>query len=319
MTKSPFLNQLLSSGRVPSGHPFERLTDDDLILPAVDYFLSLADVPGHAEKLKEYLERASVAPMTNEASRQWASICAEIGATRLLGHELGLPIVAFERPSPRATGKKTCDIVVEIAATDRYCEVKRNSEEESQLLPEALVDAVENLQIPYDTTVGVLQRDYDCSDLTALLDAVKRHVANSPSSRVPAPYRDSRVEAIFHVRQGTDGVMQHFDPATLEDVCSFLVESGRVGRDGKPMVPMVEQAKQKAADYLLCRIPVWSGWYDLDKVATTCLAATRKIGRTYTSADPRLAPLVGVVLFERYDTFVVVNNEAVGAGPRIES
>jgi hypothetical protein len=172
VTKSSLLNQLLSSGRVPSGHPFERLTDDDLILPAVDYFLSLADVPGHAEKLKEFLERASVVPITNEASRQWASICAEIGATGLLGHELGLPIVAFERRSPRAVSKKKCDIVVEIESIPRYCEVKRNSKEESQLLPEALVDALENLQIPYDTTVGILQRDYDCSDLPALLDAI---------------------------------------------------------------------------------------------------------------------------------------------------
>ena len=72
------------------------------------------------------------------------------------------------------------------------------------------------------------------------------------------------------------------------------------------MVPMVRQAQEKGADFLMCRIP---GWDDLEEVAEAVFQGTdQRSPRLYTSKDRRLGSLSGGVLFNRYNVFVTVEN-----------
>lgn len=114
---------------------------------------------------------------------------------------------------------------------------------------------------------------------------------------------------------GKDG--EGFEPASDKDLCSRVLGPGPPGRDGQPMVPAVQQAANKGADYLLCWVPPWRPLPDL--VGRCFQGPKRGMKRAYTSPDERLKDLTGIVLFNRFDSFVIVNRESADPSLRIEA
>lgn len=313
------LKKLLSSGQVPDDHPFRNVDTEHPMSRPLEFFLSLEDVPGFSGSLKSFITRPQPVATTNEQSKQWAAVCAELGATSIIGQALGLKIEEFEARSPRAQGNRTCDVRASRTESGRplFFEVKRNQREDKQELPPALESMLNDLPIPFSCTAGLLKHDYDCEDLADLRAKIIGHVkeflrwqenGHLVGEGAPAGYWDHRVEVIFHEKERVSSGGQYFTPLSRKDLCAHLLESGRSGRDGKPMKPMVVQAMEKGADYLVYRA---SAWGSLDDVVEECFEGIQELpGGVWSSSDPRLGSLQGVILFERYDRFVLVETDS---------
>jgi hypothetical protein len=111
---------------------------------------------------------------------------------------------------------------------------------------------------------------------------------------------------VFHPKSPEDMDLEYFLPVLPKQLSRYLLGPGKPGRDGKPMTPMVQQAADKGADYLVCRVSKWVDW--TTTVGEIFAVSSHISGVTYFSKDPRLDPLEGVVLFARYDDFCIVNN-----------
>lgn len=324
MTDRTFVRvqQLLESGALGEEHYAASLDLSDPIVPALEYFLSLEHVAGFQGKLTE-LKTNPVGPITrNDRRVQWASLCAEFGAIRLLGRLLGVRIVGLDQASPRARRPgSNCDVVAVVNGGLVFVEVKRNAAEDKQVLPELLEKRLGELDLPFSISGELLDRNYDCSDLEQRLVEVAAHVAEferwraeglCPAERVPVPLDAGAFRAHFHDRAEVTGGGQYFAPVFADDLRPYLIGPGGVGRDGARMIPMAEQASEKGADYLFCRVQAWEGWPDT--VAECFGPATYKNERTYFVATPDMNDLRGIVLFSRYDEFCIINNLAVDRG-----
>jgi hypothetical protein len=209
-------------------------------------------------------------------------------------------------------------VVVLLNGREAYVEIKRKASEDKQSVPKLLEEGLVRLQheLPYNLSVKMQDRDYDCSDLEARFCAVRQHVETWERLKAQEEWLGEQKPPsiggpfiiFFHERRSDgpwEGVPEHFDPDYVKDLKRFLLVPG-VGRDGKRMVPMVEQAIEKGADYLLCRVSCWDGWEEL---VEECFGhVTWTTPRTCFAPEGGLKGLRGVVLFSRYDDFCVVNN-----------
>lgn len=143
---------------------------------------------------------------------------------------------------------------------------------------------------------------------------LKEHIQNferktgqqaQPAPR-PTPYFGSVLDVYFVTGERKGGY--HYKPAGDEDVEAWLVDAGRTGRNGKPMKPMVREADDKGADYLMASLRFYE---------KTGKDIARSIFRNVTYAegclwsnDCRIPPsLRGVVLFDDgHSDFCIVNN-----------
>lgn len=316
MTESPLLSRLLANSRLPEGHPLGEVDGSHPMAVPMEYFLSLEGLPGFQEWQAALLSRLRPADTTNARFKDWTSICAEIGAASIVGQALGLPIVGFEPSSPRRKGDKKCDIEALDSTGERlFFEVKRNQKEDSQELPKALADALEQLEGPFSCTATLLDREYTCSDLDDLMTAIRGHVdlflkwkqeGHLQGQATPPSYSDHRVEVIFHDRDRVSCKGQYFQPLEVENLCAHLLESGHIGESGDEMIPMVKRAMDKGADYLMYRA---SAWEPLDHVVEKCFRnAERGPDGRWFSSDERLGSLSGVIIFERYDRFIIIES-----------
>ena len=101
--------------------------------------------------------------------------------------------------------------------------------------------------------------------------------------------------------------VRHFEPDTLQDIESWLLGLDRRNARGEPMIPMVESARQKGADYLVVMVP---GWELLETIVANCFRSYRCLSQTaqkhFFSNDPRLQDLRGVILLSEDGSFCVV-------------
>lgn len=103
MSSFPRVEAWLRTAALEEGHEAKDLSMSDPIVPALEYFLSLEQVPGF-ESRKSRLESEPARPENqNFGIRGWASHCAELGAICLLGQQLELPMVGFDQSSPQAS------------------------------------------------------------------------------------------------------------------------------------------------------------------------------------------------------------------------
>lgn len=319
MADYPLVERFLTENPFAPNHAAHDFDLSNPIVPALEYFLSLDAVPGHAGKLKDITNKPVGTPRTNNREIQWASLCAEFGAICLLGKTLGLEIVGFDQVSPRSSRPNAnCDIVAVVNGENKYFEVKRNAAEDKQTLPELLEQRLEQLQreISFGMTPELVDRNYDCTDLDEKFCRLKDHVAQFQqqkdqghrTGRHPPGFRDTAFEVLFH-EKGTLAYEggHYFSPVDFEALAKKLRGPGGTGRDGGPMIPMVKQAAEKGGDYLVCRVPKWGHpWSEI--VGKIFDPFSHDHGVTYLSKDPRLNPLEGVVLLAQYDDFCIVNN-----------
>jgi len=297
---------------------------DDPIFPTIEYFLSLENVSGFEKKRKDFLCKLSPKNRDekNDVMQALESVFAEFGAMLLLGKELRLPIVGFDQISPKKESNKDFDIVAVLNGRPTFFEVKRNCREIKQSVPEKLKEALYSysLELPYDFAVELKKRDYKWSDsnIEKLLGELKWYIAHIRSrleargldmdqsiSTFPT-FVNSEIKVLFSEKSRIAPCMEFYDAVTIKDLRSFLLESGRMGKDGKEMVPMVKQAEKKGADYLICNVP---GWDTFNEIVEGCFEELNFRNRlTFFTRDVRFGSLSGIVLFTKYDNFCIINN-----------
>ncbi len=303
-------------------HLAHGLRESDPILPCLEHFLSLKDLPGYDDRLKDLACKAVDCPDSNDGYIQWASICAELGALHLLGRELGLEIIGFDQPSPRRRKQGTdCDFVARLAdRPELFAEVRRRAKQDTFTLPAALKKRLQilNQELLYSFTPELQRRPFRVSadELNLIELALRQHLEAFDASKVGASWRASRrppplsvhdVHFTFHDKSKLKKGAGHYGaPDRPQDIEAWLFGHGIPGKDGKPKVPMVQAALGKGADWLACRVPDID---PLDTLVEECFRDRQRVSTfTFESADPRLADLAGVVLFARHDVFRIVQN-----------
>lgn len=317
MTQNPLTEKLLKSGKLKPGHYALDLKEDDLFLPVLEYFLGLQNVDGFDYKMNDFLNKPINNRNTNIGGIHWQSICAELVAIYLLGKELELAIVGFDQTSPAAIRKGSdCDIIASVNGKHTFFEVKRNSQSESQYLPDSFRETLDNFESPFVLAAQLVKRDYNCDNLPSLLENLKLHVDKfgrqlgrsfvENNEDVLPFYEDSDIVVRFLDEKYERG-FHYLDPPIIENISSFLLISDRIGRDGEPMKPKVKEAEEKGADYLICRVPSHDS---LNAIVECCFEkivdSSGKL--TYYIEDSRIENLCGIILFHRFDRFCIINN-----------
>ncbi|HEY3276218.1 MAG TPA: hypothetical protein VGJ94_06325 [Syntrophorhabdaceae bacterium] len=304
------VQNLISSGALTPDHYAADLSLSDPIVPALEFFLSLERIIGFSGKYAELINPVGT-PDRNDRIVSWASLCAELGATYLLAQGLKAQIVGFNGVSRRAIRPESnCDIIAVANGHLLFVEVKRKASQDKQKLPETLETALCDLRLPCNICgVELLNRNYDCRNLDAEILKIKEHVEKSGrSGEPPGPFATDGFRISFGLGPNTSNISHLFDPAFSDDLAPYLL--GPPQKRG--MVPMVDQAREKGADYLFCRTPRWEEWPSIIEDCFEPVSFSN--GHTYFIDDPRMHGLHGIVLFSGYNDFCVVNNINEGAG-----
>lgn len=318
MKKYPLTTKFIETTDLPKGNYLRTIPEGDRILPAFEYFLSLHRIEGFKSKLKEIKNNPIIDYEKNTGLVQWASICAEVGAIRLLGKELNIELTGFNQHSPKADSVGSeCDIRGKWNNHVLYFEVKRNCKEDTQTLPDKLQSTLDNFDGPYVLAAQLLNRKYDSSNIGQLLIDIKAHIRefeetikkyNLRTPKTPWPFSNKDIQIHFLDPNKASSGWHYLDPVSVNDICSFLLSPDRLGKDGKPMVPKVKQAAIQGADYLVCKIPDWSD-YSFSIIVNKCFEnVIYENDDEYIVRDSRFENLAGIILFNRYDKFSIINN-----------
>lgn len=311
----PRVQRWLATADLPEDHQARDLSLSDPIVPALEYFLSLQCVPGFERRFKN-LEREATGPASRiTGERDWASKAAELGAIRLIGRELGLPLLGFDQPSPRAArASSDCDVVAEVEGKSTYFEVKRRSSEDLQTPPRLLRDELTKLDVPYSLSVEMHDRNYGCEDLNKILAGLSTFLdfMHEPENRdlwwgwetVPPAFPAGPFTLWFHEKDTDSGLSEHLECDTRAALRTWLLRK-------------LQEARGKGADYLMTRVDPAGPWGDL--VVEYFGAADQDGPRTYSVTDAELDGLRGLVLFSHYDRFCIVNNQLTSHGPHLSA
>jgi hypothetical protein len=312
----PRVQKLLQSGAFAGDHFACHLQCSDPIVPALEHFLSLEATRGFEEKLRDLRTKPRGPKTTNQRRIQWASLCAELGAIHLLGKTLRANIVGFERVSPRARRQNArCDLLAMVHGRRLFIEVKRNAAEDKQVLPELLEENLRERRLPFTVAIELRDRNYDCSDLGLKLADLDRHLESFETQtkvervgRTRPPSFNAGAFCVSFVKPSVPNStpQTYFSPVFGDQLKPYLLGPGAPGKNGLPMKPMVEEADEKGADYLFCRVPRWEDWAE---IIGKCFAdIEERDARTFFSRDTTMLSLSGIVLFSRYDDFCIINN-----------
>lgn len=292
-------------------------------LRVIVYFLSLRPLrlPGYERMLHDFLAKAVYSRSTNKGYLAWVSALAEIKAIWLL-FSLGLEIQGIEQASPRGRPEKTCDVVAAYpGGPPIYFEVKLKATEDVQWIPDDVVEALAKFQYPA-TPQMVRHRNrppaFDSAiDLPPILAAVGDQIARFERQKmlglvagrdVPPPLRRPGldIELIFRSDQKLSRYKMHYvDPPWASDIERWLFDREAIGRDGTAMVPMVDAAVAKGADYLIAEGPSFSPPCE---IALQCFdRAEEWSGRELLVKDPRLSNLCGILLFKGAEWLLMAN------------
>ena len=321
MDKYPLVRQFLEAKPFGPDHAAHDLSLCHPIVPALEYFLSLRNVKGHDAKLKQLnkIGRQLVKnARKNDAGVQWDALCAEIYGVYLLGKTLGLEILGLEEVSPRTLRPNAdCDIVAAVNGEATFFEVKRNSAEGKQAPPGLLEEGLRELEsrLAFSMTVQLFDQNYDCSDLNGKLKQIENHVVAFERNRrlggllgqnAPISFEDSTLRVVFHSRREGRIGCHYVSPRWSPELSKYLLGPGDIGADGTPMIPKVQEAIEKGADYLMCCAPNWKGWPEIVEGCFQYSIWTE--GVTYFADDLRFGTLSGIVLFACHDDFCIVNS-----------
>lgn len=223
--------------------------------------------------------------------------------------------------------------MAEVGGDQTFFEVKRRTAEDMQTPPQLLVDRLLELNPPYSLVIEMLDVNYDCQNIDAELNALVKHIESMEDAdaktlwwaedKAAPPFSTPGFRVWFHEKGEKLIVGEFFEPTFPEDIRGWLLEPKVSSKDGKPMKPMVAQAREKGADVLMCRVTPWGPWEEL---VQTCFGPIQQEGaKTFSAVHPALEHLRGVILFSRYDEFRVVNNRRtqrslwINDRPRVDS
>lgn len=315
MWRYPCVLELQQDEALEPRHPLREVDEAHPIVGPLEYFLSLKGVAGFDQVRQEIIDRAQPNSTSNQGHRAWSSVMAELGATWIVGRALKMEITGFEATSPRAEGNRTCDIeaATESSGDPVYFEVKGNQKETSQKLPRDLRSAINRAAKPFAVSPRLKARGYDCSNLEELEESIQDHVAEferqkqiglAVGQNLPMRYKDDHVELFFYEERGF--ASWSVEPLSTADIRSQLLESGKKGREGTPMIPLVKQAEAKGADFLAYFVEPWGSF---EEVVDECFETATQVARLrWMSNDDRLGTLSGVILFRHHEEFNIVEN-----------
>lgn len=316
--------ELKSKGLIQPLSCASMVEDNDPCLLTINYFLSLDGIPGFGVKRKEFLQPRKNLPEKNSREVDFAALLAEFEAMRLIGTDLGLIIVGLEQP-PHGFQKK-CDIVGKLNGTDTFFEVKNRSKDHTRKPPEALQKTVREAALPFDARPEWFgkKEGFTSENKTCLKAAIRQHIehfleGNNRRRKKPIPLywpkeaevdrSKKQVVVYFRLRKHTSNPSGYLAGVDLiDDYSSYILGTGKTGRDGKEMSPMAHEAEKKGADYLVCRVASWPDLRVRDIVKGCFQPVQRSSPFVYYSCDPRLGTMSGVLLFTSHDRFLVVNN-----------
>src|SRR5208282_5716553 len=105
--------------------------------------------------------------------------------------------------------------------------------------------------------------------------------------KFPLPFRSSTLEVYFSDKSQPNYEAHYLTPVSVSDIASYVLGNAD-GGSGK--TPMVVQALEKGADYLICLVPGLDG--GLDEVVEGCFVERTQLSEmTYASPEARLLSL----------------------------
>lgn len=310
--------------RVPPEHYLRR---EDITEPAVLamlHFLSVKPqaLPGYEEMLTSFLTDAIRSPATNRGHLVWVPRFAEIKATWLLA-KLGLELRGVEQPSPhRSAAKKTCDLLAGYpGGPDIHFEVKTRTAEGAQWIPDQVHEALKTLKYPATPQLVRYQHGhpiFDCDKhLPPVFAAIHEHIDEFDRRKeqglaggrtVPGPFDRKGMDLTLIFRSDeefSEYKMSYMTPSWASEFERWLFDRNALGRDGTPMQPMVDQAIEKGADYLICEGP---SFCPPSEIAWQCFECVEEWSdRELLVRDPRLAGLRGLILFRGPERLLIAN------------
>lgn len=318
MKKYPLTTQFIKKHSLQMAHYLTQVKENNPILPAIEFFLSLKCVNGFDAKIKELIDRPINDSRSNDGYVQWASLCAEFGAIKLLVRSLNINITGLNQKSPKSKNENSnCDIKAKYKNIDLFFEVKRNSKSETQYIPDNLISALNSISCKYCMIPELINRHYKCDDLNKVIIEITDHINEFEKLKRDGYYTDNMTPDIYSndnfsilftekLDCESDSNFSYLSPPTINDICSYLLCTDRIGKDGRPMESMVVQALNKGADYLICHIP---GWDSFEKIVDSCFSKiVLKQGNNFLVDDDRLNQLMGIILFHTYYDFCIINN-----------
>lgn len=307
--------------------PEHYLRRDDLTerpVLAMLHFLSLKQLalPGYDGMLTSFLRDALRSRTTNRGHLVWVPRFSEIKASWMLAG-LGIELRGFEQPSPRRTDpKKTCDLLAGYPGDrDIHFEVKTRTAEAAQWIPDEVHEALKTLKYPATPQLVRYQRGhpiFDCgTHLPPVFAAIQEHIEQfdrrkeqglAAGRTVPGPFDRKGMDLTLIFR--SDGEfskfkMSYMTPSFAGEMERWLFDRNTLGRDGRPMKPMVDLAIEKGADYLICEGPSFCPPAEIARQCFECVEEWS--GRELLVRDPRLAGLRGILFFNSVDRLLIAN------------
>ena len=335
-TDFPAIKQFIIDNKISlknNSKLYEAIDGNFEELRFIEYFLTHhKNIANGNELAKKLLEHGK--QELNFSDRH--SLLSELEAFYLLHGKLSLDVYGYE---PNIAGqKKKPEFSVRANNKDVYFEVKDKCSEVVQKVPKKINDLfkeiekkhcdkylivvteVENLSYQdlgqpdnLNLIEKAVQERLTTIELYKILQRSDRH-----SSTIKIPINKGTV--IISIRRKDDKIQErpeYFTPDRIDDIRTWLFEESVSKKTGEKMIPMVKQAENKGADYLMCRIPFWrnlnASFFDYIKP----LFSDIKLIKTNfaISKDNELGNLSGMIIFcslgSLNDDYIIVSNSNV--------
>ncbi|UUZ74950.1 hypothetical protein LP414_22885 [Polaromonas sp. P1(28)-13] len=312
------LEGLLSDDRIPAGHYVRSVMPGHSMVPHIEFFLSLSGVPGFAEKYDEFFCRQqavadgySVAPQV-----QWANICVELVAIRLLGGTLGLRICEF--PAAQSTAP-TCDVVALLNGVRTSFEVKNCGIEEVRQAPKRLLASLGSfvcegyhitaIDLPragakkvfYPASIALLREQIETKVQEEVCEYQEIGLPQPETLVIDIDTPEVKVFLSRHVTMHGANVLTLYAPLQVSRICTELT-----GKHSKNDESLIAKAERKGAHYLMYGIPAWESF---ESILDTCFTNVQHCqGVGSKTDDAVLQNIDGVILFARHDWFRVLTS-----------
>ena len=316
MDKYPLTYNFISKAGLNPNHFLNFINDENENISAFELFFSMENLPGFSKKLEREIKTKLIQnPSSINGEIQWASICAELTAIQLVFKKYGVEISGFDQHSPRSLKENNdCDFSGIWQGETLYFEVKNNSKEESQDIPQILLDELKQIKWGYTLFIEAKCRYLKITNTNKIIQDIKKHIADhnewknkyvpSGVELFPGKFHTDKFIIRFLPQSKYVDSLRYFTPPSLQDICSFLF--GVNMPNNSTMTPKIEEARQKGADYLICRLPRFQEFHEIiDK----CFKLIKKKEKSiYIVSGDLIKGIVGVILFNKKGEHCLILN-----------
>jgi len=307
MDKYPLTKDFISKAYLKTDHFLKYVDDGNLNLSAFELFFSMKNLPGFLDKENEIKSRPIHKPFSIEGMKSWESTCAELSAIELVFQEYGVQINGFNQHSPKSLkAKNDCDFTGIWHNETLYFEVKNNCAEESQDIPQGLLNELRKTDWGYTLGIETKKHNLKITNPNEIVQDLRKHLTdqkkwrqeNVPSDVELQPgnyhYHNNELLIRFLPRNDFSREVRYYIRPSLHDICSYLFG---IGNSDNNKTPMVEEAKLKGADYLVCRLPRFEAFHEI--INKSFKIFVKKEESVYLVSDGLLNGIVGIILFNK--------------------